>query len=320
MLSTIIGHEQLKEKLSFRLKEHPAGVFLFCGRPSIGKRTTAFEASKLILCENKLGEKCPCQSCKRFQLEHPDFLCIGRREKIKVNDVSEVLKFCTTTPLISDHKVVVIDNAHEITPEAANRLLKTLEEPPPNFSFFLVTSNPKILLPTIVSRCIKYDFYNLDRDDLTTIINKKLGFSPKKAEVLGLLAADSSLDIFDNAGLYLVYRKMAVEFLFAVKTRFLIDSIDYVDKVDSDDIAIFTDMLVLVITDLLLLKNNILKITNIDLLEKLTDLAKKLNDKALIMVVGLFSQVKRYSYLNINLNLYLKNAIIKSHPFFMADA
>ena len=317
MLSSIIGHEQLKEKLSIRLKEHPAGVYLFCGPASIGKRTTAFEASRIILCE-KFGEKCSCQSCKRFKLEHPDFLCIGQHERVKVKDVSSVITFGSTAPLISDYKTVVIDNAHEITHEAANRLLKILEEPPPKFTIFLVTSDPQSLLPTILSRCIKYEFGNLNRDDLTMIMKKKLGFSPKKAEILGLLAADSSLDVFSNAGLYLRYRKMAVEFLSGVKTRPLIDSIDYVDKIDREDLPIFTDMLVLILTDFLLLKNNISKITNKDMEEDFITISKDINDKALIMVVDLFSQIKRYLYLNINLNLYLKNAVIKSHPFFMA--
>lgn len=110
---------------------------------------------------------------------------------------------------------------------------------------------------------------------------------------------------------------MAVEFLSGVKTRSLIDSIDYVDKIDREDLPIFTDMLVLILTDFLLLKNNISKIANKDMEEDFITISKDINDKALIMVVDLFSQIKRYLYLNINLNLYLKNAVIKSYPFFM---
>lgn len=320
MLSSVIGHEQLKEKLSIRLKEHPAGVFLFCGPASIGKRTTAFEASKFILCENKSEEKCSCQSCNRFKLEHPDFLCVGQHEKIKVRDVDAIINFSSTAPLISDYKVIVLDNVHEITPEAANRLLKILEEPPPNFTFFLVTSNPQFLTPTVLSRCIKYDFGNLSREELTTIIKKKLGFSSKKSEVLGLLAAGSSLDVFKHAGHYLKYRKMAVELLAGIKKRPLIDSVDYVDKIEKEDLPIFTDMIVLLLTDFLLLKNNIPDLTNKDMEEDLVKIVKDINDKALIVVVGMYSQIKRYLYLNINLNLYLKNAVIKSHPYFLADA
>lgn len=318
MLSTVIGHDQLKEKLQARLNTYPEGVYLFSGPASIGKRTTAFEASKYILCGTK-SENCTCQSCKRFKIGHPDFICVGQQEKIKVQDVTSVLKFCATAPMVSDYKTIVIDNAHEITTEAAHRLLKLLEEPPPKFSFFLVTSDPRYVIPTIMSRCIKYEFGNLCREDLTTIMSKKLGFSPKKAEVLGCLATNSSMDVFANAGLYLTYRKMAVEFIRNIK-RPLIDSIDYVDKVDKEDLPLFTDMVVLVLTDFLLLKNGIKKITNLDMIEKFSEIEKDFHVKALIVAVGLFSQVKRHLYLNINMSLPFKNALIKSHPYFMVKA
>jgi len=315
MLSSVIGHEQLKKKLIIRLKEHPTGVYLFCGPSSIGKRTTAFEFSKRILCLTG-DARCGCPSCERFKTEHPDFLCVGQQEKIKVKDVTLIKEFSSTTPMVSDKKIIIIDNAHEITSEAAHRLLKLLEEPPPNFSFFLITSEPRYLIPTIQSRCVKYEFGNLSREELTTIMKKKLGFTPKKAEILGYLAADSSMDVFSNAGLYLKYRELAVEFMGSIKTRPLIDSIDFVDKVDKDDLPLFTDMVVLILTDFLLLKNRITDITNRDKVEKFTKIAAELNDKALIFAVGLFTQIKRYMYLNINLNLPFKNALIKSYPYF----
>jgi len=316
MLSSIIGHEQLKKKLAIRLTDHPEGALIFTGPASVGKRTTAFEASKVILCTEKAGKRCECHSCNRFRIEHPDFLCIGQHEKIKVDDVVSVIDFCRTTPLVSNNKVIVIDNANNITGEAANRLLKIIEEPPKNFTFILVTAEPQRVIPTILSRCVKYEFGNLNREELTKILQNKLGFTPKKAEILGLLAADSSLDVFSNAGLFLRYRQMAIEFLSGIKTRSLYDSLDYVDKIEKGDLPIFIDMIILVISDFLLLKSGITKIANIDVLEKFTKITEILNPKALMVVEGLFGQVKRYQYLNINLNLPLKNAVIKSHPYF----
>lgn len=317
MLSQITGHDELKVKLIPRLEEYPAGVFLFCGPASVGKRTTAFEAANIILCKTK-SEKCKCDSCKRFNMGHPDFLCVGTDERIKVADINFIIDFCSTAPFLSDSKIIVIDNAQKMTIEAANRLLKLLEEPPLNYSFFLITSNPEAIIPTIVSRCIKYEFGSLSREDLTLIIKKKLGFPAKKAETLGWLAAGSSLDIFKKAGEYLKYRDMALELLSNMKKRYFVDSIDYIDKIEKDDLSIFNDMIVLILTDLILLKNGILEIVNIDKKEKLIKVAESYNDLALIGIVGIFSQVKRYLYLNINLNLYIKNAVIKTHPLFMA--
>ena len=320
MLDSVIGHGQLKERLIVRLKKHPIGTFLFYGPPSTGKRTTAFEAAKFILCEESGEAKCVCRSCKRSEFDHPDFLCVGRKEKIKVADVEKILEFSETTPFLSKNKVIVLDNAHDITWEAANRLLKLLEEPPPHFAFFLVSDNPQKMIPTILSRCIKFEFNSLQKDDLIEIFSIKMGFKKSEAKMLGWVAADTSMDIFSHAGKYLKYRMMVVEFLSNMKKRKLIDSLDYIDKIERGDLSIFCDLLVLILTDILLLKNGIQDITNGDIIKDVTKIAENINPKALIAITSHFSQVKRYQYLNINSNMNLKSCLIKSYPLFMVPA
>jgi DNA polymerase-3 subunit delta' len=318
MLSSVIGHENVKGKLSSLLARGSAGTYLFYGPPSVGKRTMAFELAKAILCNNRpMFGDCSCRSCLKFYTGHPDFLCIGQHEKIKVEDVDSVLDFTSLSSLLSNEKVIVVDNAQDITWEAANRLLKVLEEPPPKVSFFLVTQDINALIPTILSRCIKYEFGVLSREDLTNIIWKKLGFDLPQAQVLGWLASDSSFDVFAKAGHYLKYRNMAYDFFAGIKTRDVSDSLDFVDKVDRSDLSIFADMLVIILTDLLLLHNKIKAITNVDLIEPLEKLAPTFKDRALVACVATFSQVKKDSYLNVNLNMVLKSTIIKTHPFFI---
>lgn len=312
-INGVIGHEEVKLRLISRFEKDPAGVFLFCGPASVGKRTTAFEIAKMTLCKTK-AEKCKCNSCKRFKIGHPDFLSVGSNDKIKVADVDSIIEFCSTTPFLSDSKIIVIDNAHDMTVEAANRLLKLLEEPPLNYSFFLITSDPESIIKTVSSRCIRYEFRSLTKEDLVVIIKKKLGFPPKKAEVLSGLAVGTSLDIFSRAGEALKYRDMAIELITNMKKRHLEDSIDYIDKIEKDDLPLFSDMITLVLNDLILLKNEYMKITNMDKRDNLVKVAESYNGKALIWAVGVFSQVKKYLFLNINLNLYLKNSIIKTYP------
>jgi len=319
MFPTVIGHDAIKKKLGALLARGSAGTFLFYGPPSVGKRTTAFELAKAILCNNRpMFGDCSCRSCLKFYSGHPDFLCIGQHEKIKVEDVDAILDFTSLSPLLSNEKVIVIDNAQDITWEAANRLLKVLEEPPPKVSFFLITRDINALIPTILSRCIKYEFGVLSREDLTNIIWKKLGFDLPQAQVLGWLASDSSFDVFAKAGHYLKYRNLAYEFLAGVKNKDLSDLLDFVDKVDRQDLGIFADMLVIVLTDLLLLYNKIKAITNVDLIEPLEKLAFTFKDRALVACVATFSQAKKDAYLNVNLNMVLKNTIIKTHPLFIS--
>jgi DNA polymerase-3 subunit delta' len=314
MLSTIIGHDSLKGKLSKHFSGEPSGTYLFSGPPSIGKRTTAFEISKVVLCETLSGED-SCPSCKKFNGSHPDFICIGQSERIKVADVDSVLNFSETTPLLSGHKVIVVDNAHEITWEASNRLLKLLEEPPKNFVFFLISSEPQAIIPTIRSRCISYKFESLSREDVTNIIWKKLGFDLPQARVLGWLSNDS-VDVFSRPGQYLKYRDMAFDFLSGIKYRKLFDSMDYIDKIEKSDMAIFIDLVMVLLTDFLLVKNAVTNIINADRMEEITKSVKGLNDRALVGIAGVFSQIKKYAYLNVNLNINFKNALIKSYPLF----
>lgn len=317
MFSSIIGHDLLKQRLSAHLEKDPAGTYLFHGPASVGKRSMAYEASRALLCLNNTGDDCDCVSCKRFKKGHPDFFSIGQDGKIKVADVDRFLEFTETAPLLSKLKVAVLDNAHEITWEAANRLLKTLEEPPMNFVFFLVTSDPQSLLLTVLSRCIKYEFGSLSREDLTNIIWKKLGFTLPEATVLGWMGSGSSIDIFSKAGLYLKYRKMAFEFISGIRYRPLVDSMDYVDKIEKQDMSIFLDMIMLILTDFLLLKNNVADIANADLLDDLKKTIIDLNDRALVGITSSFSQLKRDMRLNVNLGLSTKNALIKTYPMFL---
>ena len=319
MFSSIIGHDKLKERLSAHLKSDPAGTYLFYGPASVGKRTVAFEASKAVLCHNRTADECDCPSCKKFKTGHPDFFSIEQQDgKIKVADVDRFLEFAETTPLLSDFKAAVLNNAHEITWGAANRLLKILEEPPTKFVIFLVSSDPEYLPLTVLSRCIRYEFGALSREDLTNILLNKFGFSPAEASVLGWMAAGSSIDIFPKVGLYLKHRGTALEFLSGIRYKPLVDSMDFVDKIERQDLPIFIDMVMLILTDFLFLKNDIPDIANADLLDAMKKASADLKGKALIGVAGQFSQLKRNMQLNVNLNLNLKNILIKTHPLFLA--
>ena len=318
-LEGVIGHESVLPRI-IPVVESNGGTFLFHGPPSVGKRTVAFETCRKILCTGGRVPTCTCASCKKFGSgTHPDFMCVGRLGKIKVADVDSVLEFTLTAPFLSGRKVVVLDNAEDITWEAANRLLKVLEEPPGGMFFFLITSNPSMLLPTVFSRCVQIEFGHLSPTDVMNVLFNKMGFDLPQARVLGWLAAGSTIDIFPKASQYLRYRDMAFEIVSQTRSRSLIDCLDYIDKIERDGTGIFADMIIMVLTDIMLVQNQINQmIMNVDLTDQIVKLAGQFNVKAMTAIVSTMSQVKKDSGLNVNLNMALKNALIKSYPYFTA--
>lgn len=307
MLSSIIGHEAQKPGLLNLVGR--AGCFLFSGPPSIGKRTVALEISRRNLCLGSKEDGCTCRSCKIFGGDHPDLLCLGS-QKLLVEDVDRLMIFNSRAPLISGTKISIIDNAERMTPESANRLLKTLEESP--YTFFLISSDPGGLLPTIRSRCQAAIFSPLSQEDVTNILFQKFGFEPTKARVLGWIGVGSSADIFSKAGLYLKYRDMACDFLQNI--RDLLSSLDFIDKIAPAELGIFVDMVITVMTDVLLLKNKVEGIVNCDKRDTLVKLSAGFKDKALVSALGYMTQVRKQDYLNISLVSSLKNCLIKAHP------
>ena len=277
----MIGNQELTERFSEILsKGWGISSSLFYGPPSVGKRTAAFEVSKSILCiGSHLIEECRCRSCIRSLEDHPDFLCVGQFEKIKVDDIDSVLSFTSVTPFLSAKKIVILDNADNMTWEASNRLLKVIEEPPEKVVFFLVSSNPDYIIPTIRSRCIPFLFEKLSREDCTNIICKKIGFDLPKAVVLGWIASGSYSDVFSKAGVYLKNRDMAMGFMSALKAKDPLDALDFVDRVERSEMPVFLDMVMLVMNDLIIIKENVGDIVNADMRKELEKLSDGLKDR-----------------------------------------
>jgi len=313
MYSTVYGHKRVKEKLSRLVSRGDlTGSFLFYGPPSIGKRTTAFLTAKYALCLNQQEEDCTCESCRKFGSEHPDFMCVGQVDRIKVEDIDRILDFTSVMPFTSDRKVIVLDNAESMTWEAGNRLLKLLEEPPDAVSIFLVTTDQNRLLPTIISRCHDFQFKSLSVEDATNVLWKCLGFNLSEARVLGWIASESSVDVFSNAGLYLKHRNQAFDFVSIFKQRDIIETLDYVDKFDKTEIAVFVDMVILIMTDFLTLLYGLENIINADMRDEMSKACRGFTDKELLAMINVLSQTKKHAYLNINLSTSFKSHLIRS--------
>ncbi len=155
MFEHVIGHSRVTEML-MREARRPANSYLFVGASSIGKATVATEFARVLLCPDSGDHTEDCRSCRRIRSgNHPDLIEIGLegRQSIGVDQARNIVQTATMMPVESTIKVFLVPEAGMLTEQAANALLKTLEEPTGSTIFLLVTESETDLPSTVNSRC-----------------------------------------------------------------------------------------------------------------------------------------------------------------------
>lgn len=187
-LYQIIGHrETVSTLINAIISNKVAHAYLFVGPVGVGKSTTAKAFAKTLLCEHS-GNGSSCGSCRNcLQVgggNHPDLHVLSPGgATIKLEQVQQLQKQANYRSYQGGYQVYIISQCDLMTPEAANSLLKTLEEPPGNVVYILVSSRPYAVLPTILSRCQQFWFKSLpeklimeglERHGYTTADNTKM--------------------------------------------------------------------------------------------------------------------------------------------------
>ena len=186
-LRDIVGHKHLLDLLGAAVERAslPPSV-IFAGPPGIGKRSSALALAQLVNCLTpRDNDACGvCAACTRIaRLVHADVLMIepGDSGSIKVDQIREAIDRTAYRPFEGRKRVVIVDDADAMIPEAQNALLKTLEEPPAASMFVLVTARPDMLLPTVRSRCQHLRFGQLRADEVADVLIKSHEYSPAEA-------------------------------------------------------------------------------------------------------------------------------------------
>lgn len=200
-------------------------ALLFIGQKGTGKTSAARIFSKSINClNNKFGKKSDsvepcneCTNCTSIQTSSSvDIVEMDAASNRGIDEIKRLIQETSFTPMNSTYRVFIIDEAHMITTEGFNALLKTLEEPPSSAVFILATTNPEKLPKTIISRCMTVNFSSAKKTDIVAMLEriaKKENISAEK-NLFELIATHSERSFRDAAKLFeelIIHKKLTVE-------------------------------------------------------------------------------------------------------------
>lgn len=174
----VIGQEHITKTISKSIAQKKiAHAYLFSGPHGVGKTSLARIIAKALNCVNGPTDKpCgECPSCVQIENGTPlDVIEIDGASNRGIENIRTIIENVRISPVSGKYKIYIIDEVHQITNEAFNALLKTLEEPPPHVVFILATTEAERVLPTIRSRCQQYTFKSLNIEDLEKILKSIL--------------------------------------------------------------------------------------------------------------------------------------------------
>ena len=291
----VAGQEHIVKTLKNALATGKlAHAYLFAGPRGTGKTTMAKLLAKALNCDEGIGHQCnECKNCKAIiDGTHPDVLELDAASNNGVDEIRDLIDKVKYGTILGRYKVYIIDEVHMLSTGAFNALLKTLEEPPEHVIFILATTEPHKILPTILSRCQRYDFTKLSDKDIknrlkAVLENEGVAYNEEAIDIIISLADGGMRDALSILDQVLAYSQNKLDVqdildIFALESKeeklALLNSIinkdvpNVLSRINryfslGTDIKRLTDDLLLILKDILIYQSS----RNISCLEVLTE-------------------------------------------------
>ena len=299
-------------------RDRLAHAYLFFGPAGVGKGLFAKSLAKLLNCEKPLKEKglvvdcCDeCVCCRRIDdFNHPDVHWIrsqAQSKRISIDAIRTLQKEISLKAYEGKFKVFIIEEAHEMTAEAANSLLKTLEEPPRGSLLVLTSNNLGRLLPTIISRCQVVKFYLLEYERLKQILIEDYRVKTDNAHFLSIASEGrlgQALDLKEKDSLN--KKNRLIEQVCRSERRF--SSNDIFNIKDKRGLAIQIKYLLNWFRDILIFKAGVAasSVINADRIEKIEARANSFSFQQLEQIITKIDQAHRLIEQNVNPKIALE--------------
>ena len=320
----IIGQSRiirlLRRALAQDLLPH---AFLFTGMEGVGKKLTALTLAKVVNCqEGASGDCCDrCISCRKAASgNHPDIDVIEREGPfIKIEQIRALKHRLRFKPLEGRYRVTVISNSQYLKVEAANALLKVLEEPPENNLIILTAFETTGLLPTIVSRCLHLSFQPLAAVEISAHLCKTHSIAPERAAVIARLAGGSlsrAMALLDEK--QISRRNWILETVAEIHKSRIPDLLAATNSWKGDNVDLQQDLewLKTWIRDLLVQKfeaTESVGLLNADLAEKVKAMAPQMSSHNLLQFFDLVCTIQGAIGYNVNRRLSLETLLLVYH-------
>ncbi|MCD4705739.1 hypothetical protein K8R61_01520 [bacterium] len=319
----VIGHKNIIKFLQDSIVLNKIGnAYIFFGQEHLGKFLMAKCFIQSLLCDKKNGFFCnDCMSCKEFTRKiYPDFYEIGLEEgkkNISIEQIREISNKIKNSSFSGNYKIVLIKGAHNLSLQAANSLLKVLEEPKGKTVFILISDNLQGIPLTVRSRSQIINFKPVDPKEI-------LAFFPDKEKIKEIVYSVNSrpslaISYTQNTDLFNNYKVSVNDFL-NIFDLSINQKLDYIEgKIGKEKVFLektkmtnsILDIWMSVFRDLLLVMNfSQNQVSNVFAINNLKNLSVKYSVKKTIDCIDKITQAKKYLRNNVNQQLILENLIL----------